>query len=261
MDTGAGTRLAQYFHKYELLIIYPMTVLAGFYSTIDLCQSRLCYLQMFNLQLKQSEKQWLRNFRFINVVLLEDIPQFIIQLLYLTIKQDSNNSVSIVYVSMAFSVLSIIAASLSQISRVCDICFHKSNKFLHKTVITGLLIVTSDDLRRYHGFTNSAIGNCIFDVLNTCKDSQLWKMKAGIELLVQVYYIQSYIKSLNHFEAYFSVQLLTVLDDKDITNKLHQNIQEMTVEGSTNHTRLQGVSLLSYKCCSVFTCKFMNNVY
>ena len=48
-----------------------------------LCQSKLFYLPMFNLQLKQIESERVRNIRLINVVTLENIPQLAIQLVYL----------------------------------------------------------------------------------------------------------------------------------------------------------------------------------
>ena len=63
-------RLSHWLDKH-VFVIYGGTILAGFYSAVELAQSRLFYLDMFHLQLKKSEYAMLKNFRFFNTVILE----------------------------------------------------------------------------------------------------------------------------------------------------------------------------------------------
>lgn len=68
----AGKRLTGYFKSYDVFI-YAMTTLAGFYTTIDLCRSKLFFLDIFHLQLKSSETTSLKNLRFFNIVIFENV--------------------------------------------------------------------------------------------------------------------------------------------------------------------------------------------
>ena len=108
-------RFLDYFDKYETFV-YVLTTLAGFYNTIDLCQCKLFYLKIFHLQL---------NFKFFNIVILENIPQLFMQL-YFLIYFSNNNNIMIVFISMVCSILSIILSSLSQIDRICQKLWKKS---------------------------------------------------------------------------------------------------------------------------------------
>ena len=64
------TRLIKYFQNYEYAV-YFLSIFGTFYRAIDICQSKLFYLQIFNLQLRKHEFVVLKHFRFVNVVLFE----------------------------------------------------------------------------------------------------------------------------------------------------------------------------------------------
>ena len=98
-------RFERYLNKYEILI-YLFTLIFGFYNTIDLVQSRLFYYQLFNMPLKRNESASLKKYRFINIILLENIPQIAINIIYcITYSQNYSN---IVFFSLTFSILSIL---------------------------------------------------------------------------------------------------------------------------------------------------------
>ena len=80
-------------------------------------------------------------------------------------KGDTGDDVSsIVFVSMTFSVLSIIAASMSQVSRFCEKCRTKTDKLSHKTEMTGELTIKASDLHKKHAFAHNKISSCMSDI-------------------------------------------------------------------------------------------------
>ena len=73
------SRLLNYLKKYDTMLII-LSVIVGFYSAVGLLRSKLFSHQMFNFQLRRNEVQTLANYRFINTVLLENIPALTIQI-------------------------------------------------------------------------------------------------------------------------------------------------------------------------------------
>ena len=110
--------------KYDISLIIG-TVCIGFYATLRLAKSKLFYYSLFGLQIKPSEYKIFEHVKFFNIVICENIPQLCVQILYLigsgSSNNDSNDYVSlIVLFSMTFSVLSIIASFLRQITPLAD---------------------------------------------------------------------------------------------------------------------------------------------
>ena len=93
--------------------LYLLTLLTGSaFGAVELCDSHLFQLEVFSLDLPKRHKQVFKNQRIFSIVLLENIPQFILQLIYLTIfttNISANNSEAyITIIAMFFSVMSII---------------------------------------------------------------------------------------------------------------------------------------------------------
>ena len=67
-------RLKQWLKQYEIAILF-LTLFGGFYSTIDICRSKLFYLPIFSFPLKHSEvnSPILIYLRLINFVVLEKL--------------------------------------------------------------------------------------------------------------------------------------------------------------------------------------------
>ena len=62
--------LSKYVHKYDWLIII-VSVLAGFYTSVELARSNIFYMGLFSMQLKRQDYHRLQSFRFVNTVVLE----------------------------------------------------------------------------------------------------------------------------------------------------------------------------------------------
>ena len=94
-------------------IFYLLTIITGSaFSAVELCDSHLFQLSLFSLNIPSRQKQIFKNQRVFSIVLLENIPQFCMQVIYLfvinTNNNTDNNNTNIVFISMTFSVLSIV---------------------------------------------------------------------------------------------------------------------------------------------------------
>ena len=79
---------------------------------------------MFNLPLRNDEYNKLRHFRFVNIVICENIPQFIIQIIYLNIIKLDNQS-TMVYISLIITLIGLLFSIQSELLHICHLCFHK----------------------------------------------------------------------------------------------------------------------------------------
>ena len=227
-----------YLKRYDVFM-FGLTALAGFYATVNLCRSKLLYLNIFNLQLNNREILKLQNYKFINVVILENVPQFVLAVYYLINHLSSSDSYEIVFVSITFSVISIIAACLSQASRICNFYHKRSNTghFIEKVYLTGYIVIKSNGLQRSHAFAHNKIGDCISHVLTACNDSKQWAFRPDVDVRITVFYIENQINTLRQIEAYFEIRLQTTKDCAKITQALRRNIEEMAKHGFDNHKK------------------------
>ena len=92
---------------YVGFLYFLSIIFGGSFSAIDLCNSNLFELSIFYMNLSREYKQVFKNKRVLSIVIFENIPQFIIQILYSFLY--SNISVNIItIIAMIFSFLSII---------------------------------------------------------------------------------------------------------------------------------------------------------
>ena len=102
------------------------------------------------------------------MVLFENVPQFVIQILYIQrelIKTDGIGEITpVLFISMIFSILSILMSSVSQIGRVCDVCQPKHGQFNYETTIDSCITIKSQHLKFYHAFADRKCEQCIIDI-------------------------------------------------------------------------------------------------
>ena len=67
-------RLVNWIKKYDK-IMFIISITAGFYAAIELFTSRIFPKTIFYFPLKPDEKEVLKHYKFINIVLLENIPR------------------------------------------------------------------------------------------------------------------------------------------------------------------------------------------
>ena len=91
-----------------LRILYLITILCGSaFGAVDICNSNIFHLSLFNMGLNKRQKAIFKNQRILSTVLMENIPQIIVQVTYLSI---SNKLSEITLIAMIFSLISIISS-------------------------------------------------------------------------------------------------------------------------------------------------------
>ena len=66
--------MLKYLKRYDGFLLF-ITIIGGFFSSVELAKSRLFYLPIFNLHLPKIDDIRLKNARFFTTVVLENIPQ------------------------------------------------------------------------------------------------------------------------------------------------------------------------------------------
>ena len=239
-------RLSQYIKKYDWLFYVGM-VFGGFFSIIDLTQSKIFYLKCFYLPLKEIEYIKFKHIKFLIIVLFENIPQFLIQIIYIM----NNGFNTIVFFSMTFSVLSMLVAFIAQISRLCQIFEPKSSKFTIKSVIMGQLNIDSKLLKSRHTFANKIISNCLLQVLSFSNISKEWFKRSDLSIEVEVYFIEDFIKTYRKMNCYFDVNVLhfdKLFDDyynNNNNNNNNKNSKEFDASASPIKTLVVSLNAIN----------------
>ena len=250
-------RLSDYLKRYEILLCL-WTILGGFYASVDLARSRLFYKRYFDFPLRKKEFEQLKHFKFINIVLLESVPQFGVQIAYLLSVSSENRSV-VVYFSLLFTVVSLMFQAQAQLLRVCKVCDHAGpsdahKQFTHKTNFQYQFTLESPNLRYGHTFANRNIEKCLKSIINTCNDKNLWINRDDISYDIEVYYISERIYTLREMDIYFELIMLNYGDPNTITNminKMKENIESLSVIGSANYATFVKALSLSMKFSSM----------
>ena len=194
---------SKYVNKYDWLIIF-LSATCGFYSGIELCQSKLFYLNIFNLQIKSDMKRKIEHWRFYNNVILENFPQMIIQFIYIfninigdqsDESDDDNNHARvgvIPFAAMMFSVLSLLIGVFVELSRKDKANNGGSNKNVQKRKHKHYfkVEVQNDQFQSYHVFTHSKLRSIFGKVLKIdTSDIQvfyIYKIRHGIVFFIQI---------------------------------------------------------------------------
>ena len=91
-----------------LRILYMLTIVfCSAFAAVEICNSNIFHLPMFNMGLNKRQKAIFKNQRFLSIVLLENVPQLILQSIYISLTGTSNY---ITIVAMMFSIISIISS-------------------------------------------------------------------------------------------------------------------------------------------------------
>ena len=242
------SRLKVYLNKYQFVIILS-SLFGGFYATIDLFRSKIFYLSLMYLPLKKSEYNNLTYFRFVNFTLLENIPQFIIQLYYLLHHngndQDNQESsqLPIVFLSLGLTVISLIFIGAKIFISAMGDCFCSPRRnFAYKTTMHVNFVIDSNKFQRIHAFCHSKMQQCMLDVINTCDDRADWHGRSDVFYDIEVYHIscQHY---LNKLIIYCQWTIFTMHDNHtSVIQKFRQNIIDMLADnGCQNAQQLHKV--------------------
>ena len=166
-------------------------------------------------------------------IILENIPQLMIECYYLAVI-DSTNEIALV--SITFTIVSFIVALLVRLSTYK---YHSNlrRKYSHKAKIFGQFSIKCENIRREHLFSNKLLARCIDSTLDENYRIQYKIDKLDARLVTQVHHIDngSSVGSLN---VDFDIAIYTHNEkDNDILIKLiaHSTFAMMNVESATKY--------------------------
>ena len=108
-DTYSKHRVQAWIRAYSRRL-YMMTILCGSsFAAVDIFNSNIFHLSLFNMGLSKQQQAVFKNKRILSNVLLENLPQLIIQIIYLVLTIERGISV-ITLIAMIFSTVSIISS-------------------------------------------------------------------------------------------------------------------------------------------------------
>lgn len=268
-------RIMKYMNDYQYFIFLISIICCDFYCAIRLAQSKLFCLQIFNLQLKSSEKRSLIVWKFINQTLCENIPQMIIQILYLTntsngMDEIENDSLLIV-LSLFLSIISILSQIVLFLIELNNILIEYNSFVQHITYFDVKISLQSPQFRYKHQFMHSKVNKVLRNSLSKDKDLSELFNRQDIKLNHCVYYIDNtHLKSKQKIYVYFEVNAACYNDsDSKIRHKIALKLNELGDSNCILHEQalhrfkvLFGVNTLEIgKDCEIMSQKRINKEY
>lgn len=238
-------RLIQYLQKYQAVVIL-FSLMAGFFATIGLLRSKIFYFQIFFFSLKKEEYEKLKYWKFINIIIFENIPQFAIQCMYIiSARENDDNQIflPIAFLSLLLTLISLVFGILWIVTFFCENNVTSIRKQLNcESKITGDLIIECDSLNIYHMYCHGKLQSCLKQVFEASEHSNEWVGCDDVFYHFQVYFLQDE-HLLHKLKAYYQLQVLTTESNHDnIINKVILTLNQMI----NNHSKLSKNLTMQY---------------
>ena len=146
-----------FIHRYDNLLI-AMSVLAGFYPSVELLSCKLFYIDPLSMHLSIDERYRIQQIRFCNDIILENIPLMIIQVLSVISNEEIESITAIAFI---FSSISLIIGLLTLISRSCSGKCNES--FYHQQTerMKYKIYIKSNGIRTNHRYCHEIFAKCL----------------------------------------------------------------------------------------------------
>ena len=125
-QTRTNAHISNYAKTYDKVVIL-LSLIGGFYTATEIITSHIFHLDVLSLQISvRAKAQICTNLKIANLILFENIPCLVIQYLYLTQSQSSenflNNGVSITLLAMAFGFIAVLFSVVTLVQRSLNAC-------------------------------------------------------------------------------------------------------------------------------------------
>ena len=235
---GTTPHLKQYVSRYDI-IFYLVTVIGGFYAAVSFLSSKLFYWSMFNFQLRSSEKKMLRSWRFVNVVLVENLTQLGVQIYYILNQRAADTSI-VVFVSMVFTMMSLVLSVVLEVSVLCQWRNKRVNvqKYDIYCFFSVQMTIKCNELRRQHASAHSKLKASIDSVIKNCDLLKHDLSKKNTIYELEVYYIDNGIPFNNpkQIDVFFTCAIHTF--DKKLSDLFSETFYAMAMIGHSNFNKL-----------------------
>ena len=236
-------RLWEYLEKYEIFL-YFLTVTGGFYNGIDLVKSKLFYKPYFNLPLKSNEYIRIRRYRLYNIVICENVPQLIIQMVYIVYNINIGKRVNLVaFISVVITILSLTYLLLIEISHYVNQRNGKTNpSFAHECQVTGYIHLNSKDLLEYHCFCQNKIQLSLNDLLSMHINGV--SKTSSMSYAMEVFYIRDRIRILKECDIYFDIKFGS--KDEQVVSQMTDQVVSIFQSINDNNTTISYIDDKNY---------------
>ena len=234
-------RMRMWLNEYSI-VLYLVTITSTFYGAVDLCKSKVFYFECFGLPLRNIDYIQLLQYRFLNLTILENLPQLVIQCYYLNrVVTESVFNHPIVLLSMIFSIISMLLSIVSQVSRVCQRMNPQSEEYYEQLVIESYLVIRSEHLGQHHAFCHKRVESSIYNTLYNIENVKNIMNRSDISFQIECYNIDDKIEIDNEIRAYFQINIFT--NDENTSTLIERNIRNMGDNGHKNYRNLKKVEL------------------
>ena len=153
----------------------------------------------------------------------------------------------LVFISMTFSILSLLVSFFSQISRLSQSLRKREKKFLNKDNITMRMTIKCDELKSHHAFSHQKIEQCLDDVLVTNENLEDLHHRKDVSMSIEVYSIKELIKTKQSLLVIFEIVVLTQ-DHSNQNDSLRaailHNIKNIGIDRHQNNIEMINVCCL-----------------
>ena len=183
--------LSEYGEQYGKVVLI-CSALAGFYATSELVTSHLCHLSVLSLHMTAAQQQQIQILRILNIVLLENLPLLILQILYLSsANHHATQSVDLTMITVMFSSLSIISVISNIITILFSRCIsnHHRNDSNSKSILFEFTLKEqfAGNIKSYHVHSHNRLQQAIAESLQLTKNQvvlyKIQKISGGLMVM------------------------------------------------------------------------------
>eukprot|EP01084_Bolivina_argentea_P048628 89554_1 len=167
-------------------LIIALTVLAGFYATIDFLSSKIFHRNQTSLHFTKAQVASLKQYRFFNNILLENVPLMILQIYTLIVVNKSKDIDPITVMALVFSTASLCIGLFTLISRT----FGNRSQETKSKIVCYSISLKANSLEAKHQFIHKTfsklLSKCLEIHQNRVEVVQVLETGYGVTLKVNI---------------------------------------------------------------------------
>eukprot|EP01084_Bolivina_argentea_P048629 89556_1 len=196
-------------------LIIALTVLAGFYPTIDFLSSKIFHRNQTSFHLTKVQVASLKQYRFFNNILLENVPLMILQIYTLIVVNKSKDIDPITMIALLFSTLSLFVGLLTLISRT----FGNRSQETKSNIVCYSISLKANSFKSKHKYIHKTFSK----LLSKCLEIH-----------------QHRVETVQVLETGYGVTLKVniLLQTTEEEEKIHKMMEKIQIEASDNGKNL-----------------------
>ena len=137
-----------------------------------------------------------------------------------TTSKNGSQLAAIAFISMIFSVLSILMSAMMQVSRIHDMCRPESKRYNYtsKCVIFGAINLKSQELKWFHAFTNNKMSASLNNVFASSR--LLSQSNIIMKYEAEAFYFENFLHTLDSLRCHFQITVLSFQNDSAASNNI-----------------------------------------